>query len=88
MPTQISVSKHQNIRAENMQVSDAPAAQTAMLSYIDRHIPIVNVVQSILICDQFLKYNSDSYLGEINMDGLALLFSLIIRVLTSDTANY
>ena len=85
MPTQISVSKHQNIRAENMQASDA---HTAVLSYIDRHIPIVNVVQSILICDQFLKYNSDSYLGEINMDGLALLFSLIIRVLTSDTANY
>ena len=52
MPTQISVSKHQNIRAENMQASDA---HTAVLSYIDRHIPIVNVVQSVLISDQVLK---------------------------------
>ena len=57
MPTQISVSKHQNIRAENMQVSDAPTgtAHTAIAIYIDRRIPIINVVQSILICDHFLK---------------------------------
>ena len=57
MPTQISVSKHQNIPAENMQVSDAPTgtAHTAIVIYIDRRIPIINVVQSILICDHFLK---------------------------------